>query len=64
MAENVKNSNQSKHEVKLREYADACGLTLMEAADYILLHYNMFDYEGADKEFIEYCEKAIIDEKD
>lgn len=49
---------------KLSEWKDASGLdSLIEAADDVLLHYNMFDYRGADKPFIDYCEKVIESEQ-
>jgi len=34
---------------------------LAGAADYVLLHYDMYDYKGKDKEFIDMCETFDIE---
>ena len=31
--------------------------SLKEAADHVLLHYNAYDYNGADISFLAYCEE-------
>lgn len=44
----------------LNNIADTTGLSnLRDAADYVLLHYNSFDYLGSDRLFLAYCEEIV-----
>lgn len=42
-------------EKRLLDLQEACGLdTILDTADYVLMHYNAFD-----PEFVAYCQKVL-----
>lgn len=44
----------------LKNIAETVGFeTVKQAADYVLMHYDMYDYQGSDRLFIAYTEEIL-----